>query len=148
MSGQTSYNITSADAVFMLTVGVLYPTPQQLQSFEADKAWETEDIEPAETRMGVDGAFAAGWVPVPIEQRIYLLPGSPSARIFDVWYNSENVSRTKYFATCTITLTSNGQKYVGQNGVLRRYKPMPDGEKVLSGRQFTIEWGSFTSAVL
>lgn len=149
MSGTvTNLDITSANSVFMLAISILYPTPQQLQAFAADRAFETEEVEPAETKMGVDGQFAAGWVPVPVQQTIMFLPGSPSARIFDVWYEAQQASRSIYFATATISLPGIGRKATMQQGVLRRYQALPNAEKVLADRTFSIEWGGISTAVL
>ena len=53
-------DITSSSAVFMLSVPLVFPVPQQLQGFSTDDAFDTDSVEPGETKMGVDGIFSAG----------------------------------------------------------------------------------------
>lgn len=146
MSG--SNTITSANAVFMLAVLPLFPVPQQLQGFMADRAFDTDAVEIAQTVMGVDGVFSAGFIPYPTPQNIHIMPDSPSSIIFETWVAAEKVAQEKFFATATIALPSVGRNYTLQRGVLTRFAPIPGAERVLVGRTFTITWGSIDPAVL
>ena len=56
-------DITSANAKLILTCEELYPSGVELQMFSTNQAWNADALQVAETRMGVDGHMAAGYVP-------------------------------------------------------------------------------------
>lgn len=136
--------ITSANSVFMLAVANLYPVPQQLQGYAADAAFATDDIEPAETFMGVDGKMSAGFVPVAIPQTISLQADSDSILLFDAWLNAEKAAREIYYASAIISLPAIGREYTLTRGVLTRAKPLPDAKKTLQPVEYRITWESIT----
>ena len=51
----SEYDITAVNSVFTLTVPGLYNAPITLQNYAADRAFETESRELAETAMSIDG---------------------------------------------------------------------------------------------
>ena len=53
-------NITSANAVIVMTVEDLFPAGVRLEQFATDQALDGDDHEYAQARMGVDGQLAAG----------------------------------------------------------------------------------------
>ncbi len=140
--------ITSANSVFSLTVTTLYLTPQTLQGYMADAAFEQEGVDIAETVLGVDGILSAGWVPQAYTQTISLMPNSPSSVLFETWAATENTLQDKLTANATITLKSTGRKYSLQNGYLTNYKPIPDAGRVLKGRPFRIVWNTVLPAAM
>lgn len=149
MSGTVqSYNITSANVVFLLSIGLLYPTPQQLQGFSPDDMFETEEADIAEVQMGADGQVAAGWVPNLFKETIRLLASSPSCRMFDDLYAAQSASRSIYPLTGTVYLGGLKSKVSRQNGTMTRYAPYAPAKKVFEYRTFEITWGNSSLAVL
>ena len=64
--------ITAANSVLLLSVASLFDVPQRIQGFSADNITNTDNLNNAETLMGVDGRLSAGWVAVAIPQTITL----------------------------------------------------------------------------
>ena len=56
-------NITSADAIMIMTVEGLYPVGIPITNFSVDQMADSDEHEYAQARMGVDGGLAAGFVP-------------------------------------------------------------------------------------
>lgn len=134
-------NITSANAVIMLSIPEVFSAPQQIQGFSAENVFSTDQLVIAETQMGVDGQFAAGFVFVPIPQRFSLMASSPSVSIFDAWYNAMQTALSIIRATAVIQLPAIDRKWTMLDGVLTGYPLLPDAGRVLAPRQFTITWG-------
>lgn len=149
MSGSVqSYNITSANVSFFLSVFLLYPTPQQIQGFAPDQMFETEAADIAEVQMGADGQVASGWVPNLFKESIMLLASSPSCQIFDNIYTAQKASRSIYPITGTVYLGGLQSKVSRQNGTLTRYAPYAPAKKVFEYRTFEITWGTSSSALI
>lgn len=134
--------ITSANSIFTIAVSGLYNSPVQLQGYAADRAWETEGIEIAETLMGVDGKLSAGYTPQPVTQTIHLQADSASIDLFDTIFNATKASKEVYRLTGSIVLPATGKAYSCRRGVLKNYKPLPDGAKTLQPVDFQIVWES------
>jgi hypothetical protein len=132
--------ITAANAVYMLGVAGLFPTPQQLQGFSADAAFDTDASEPAEVVMGVDGRMSAGFVPFLTRQTISIMPDSPSSLLFEDWLAAQKAAREVYLANAVITLTSVNRAYVLTQGVMTSIVSIPGTRKVLQARNFIITW--------
>lgn len=139
-------SLTAANAVIMLSIPLVFPTPVQLQGFAADDIFSTEALDSAEVQMGVDGVMSAGFVFVPVQQRFVLQADSASNFIFDTWYNVQQGAKELFFATGLITLTSVGLKFAMVKGALTSYMPLPDAKKILQPRSFGITWQSAASA--
>lgn len=139
-------SITSANAVLVISVANLFPTPVQLQQFAADDIYTIDPLPAAEVVMGVDGRLSAGFVYAPVVQGISLQADSASNVLFDTWWAAERQARDKFFATGTITLTSIGRKYAMTQGALTTYPAIPDGARVLRPRKFHITWESIIPA--
>lgn len=140
--------ITGANSVFMISVAGLFPAPIQLQGFSAERAWSTDSVSNAETQMGVDGTFVAGWVPAPVKQTISLLANSTSKILFNTIYAAEQAAREKYVISGTIYLPATGETFDLSNGYLTDFKPMPDFSKVLQPMDFAITWGSVVNSLV
>lgn len=132
--------ITSANAVFMLSVASVFPTAQQIQDFGVDEAFDTEAVETAEIQLGVDGIAVAGWVPRLVKQTITLLASSQSFTMFEDWITAQDKINEILYASATITIPSIARKYSCAQGVLSRYPSLPNVRKVLQQRQFEITW--------
>ena len=132
--------ITSANAIFMISVASVFPAPVQLQGFGVDEAFDTEATDVAETQVGVDGYGVAGWIPRQVPMTITLLASSPSFLIFEEWVTAQDKLNEILYASCVISIPSIGRKYAGALGALTRYPQLPNVRRVLQQRQFVITW--------
>ncbi|MBO1325345.1 hypothetical protein K2X14_11600 [Acetobacter sp. TBRC 12305] len=133
-------DITAANAIFTITVPGLYNAPVTLQNFAADRAWETSELEMAETEMSIDGYLNAGWVPNPVDQTISLAASSDSVVVFEAIMAAQQTARTLYRLGAEITLKATGRKYTMVNGLLRAMAPTPSAARVLEARTFSVRW--------
>lgn len=135
-------SITSATAQLSLGVTSLYDSPQSIQGFAVDDAFDTEALEMAETAMGVDGILTGGYVPNPTVMTITLMGDSDSIRFFDNWVGATRNVRDLYYAFGTIYLVAVKKKFTMTKGILRTYPQMPDAKKTLQPVKYTIVWQS------
>ncbi len=141
-------SITSANAVFMLSIGALYASPQQLMNFATDDIFDVDAIQAAEAQMGVDGHLTAGHVFEPVQMKIAFMADSPSIPIFENWEANQRKVGDVYAASGSITLTGVNRQYTLNNGFLVTYPVMPSAKKVLQPRVFGITWESVTPSRL
>jgi len=134
-------NITSANAVLILSVPLFLPTPVQIQGFETDDVLDVEEITRIETRMGVDGFFVGGYIYAEKPIIYTLSPASPSCDWFDAWSDAEDAALIAAPAVGTITYTAIGKTYALANGFKTRGTPLPSAKKTLGPRKFRIVWG-------
>lgn len=140
--------ITSANSVFTISVPGLFPVPQQLKGYSAERAWNSDNIELAEVQMGVDGRMTSGYTPNPVSQTVSLQADSPSKSIFTSIVNAMRAAREVYYISGTIDLPSTGESFVCTRGVLKAAKSLPDAGKVLQPMDFTIIWESITPTLI
>jgi hypothetical protein len=140
--------ITSANAVFTLTIPSIYPVPQQLQMWAADDAFSVDSIQIAETRMGVDGKLSAGFTPAIVPVTLTFQPDSPSIAIFDFWATTSQAQLRTYEASATILIPATGKSYTLTKGILVNFKPLPDAKKVLEPQSYTLHWESVKPALV
>jgi hypothetical protein len=138
--------ITSANSVFALAVLGLFDTPVLIQGFGTDDAFDTESLAPAETQMGVDGNFSAGWVPVAVPVNITLQADSDSNVLFETWYAFEQQQQEKFVAQGSILLPATGRKYTLTRGFLTAIAMTPGAKKVLQPRRYSVTFGKITPA--
>ena len=139
-------SITSANSVYTLSIATIFANPIQLQGYAADDAFTTASITTAEVQMGVDGVMASGFVYAPTVQEITLLANSPSAALFDQWYQAQIQAKDVYAASGVIRLPSLQVKWTMTNGTLTSFMPIPDAKRVLQARKFGITWQSAISS--
>lgn len=140
--------ITSANAVFVLSLPDVLGVAVQLQGWAADDAFAAEAIEPTEVQMGVDGTLSAGYRPRPFPVPITLQASSPSASIFDAWNTAQTTALEAFACSANITLASTGKTYVLSNGYLTSYTPFPEAKGVLQPLKHTITFESIVAAVI
>jgi len=134
-------DITSANAVFLLSVQDVFPTPQILQGFATDDAFATGEVDVAEVMKGVDGFMSYGFVPFITHMNIVFQADSPSIpNTMEVWLSAELAVRRKFAANATITLAALGKVYQMVNGVVTRMTPIPPGKKILQPQSYAIAW--------
>lgn len=139
--------ITAANAVLTLSVTNLFPVPQQIQGFAADDVFDTEDLETAETSMGVDGKLSAGFVFNPVKQGFTLQADSASNDFFESIYAAELAARDKFELNGSVLLPAVGKLYTMTTGYMNGYKPISDAKRTLQPRKFMITWQSVLPAV-
>lgn len=132
--------LTSANSILLLSIQNLYNVPIPIQGFATDDAFATEEVENAETQMGVDGVFSAGYTPYPTPLHINLQADSLSNDFFDAWIGAEKTAREKYVANGSILIQATGSLYTFTRGFLTRFQMFPEGKKILQPRRFTIEF--------
>jgi hypothetical protein len=138
----TPLSITSANAIYLLSIPGVFPVAQQLTGFGVDEAFDTEAAEISEIKLGVDGVFAAGWTPRITKQTITLLAASQASfTIFETWIAAQDTTMSVVYATGTIILPAIQRKYTLYPGALTRFPALPNVKKVLADRQFEISWG-------
>ena len=133
-------SITSANSVFMLSFGSLFPIPQKLEGYSADDSFMVDDVEIAQTVMGVDGKMSSGYVPTQKVMTITFQPDSPSIQKFEYLIAATKAAKDTFNLSGTISLSSIGRAYALTNGVLTNYKPLPDAKKVLQPVTYKITW--------
>lgn len=134
-------DITSANAVLMLTVPAVLTIPTQLQGFAADDIYDFEEVDVAETLMGVDGQLSGGIVYRPKGQTITFQADSPSVAVMDAWNQAQQVGIAVYPGYMNVTLTSIRKSFTCGPGILTRVTPIPAGKRVLQPQRYRIEWG-------
>lgn len=132
--------ITSADAIYTITVPGLLNAPFTLKNFSADRAFETEARELAEESMSVDGYLNVGWVANAVSQTITLQASSYEADAFDSIIMAQDQARTIYRLGAVIQLPSIGKKYTLTRGYLRSAVQIPSAARVLEARTFEVRW--------
>lgn len=133
-------SITSANAKISLTIAGVFDQAQRIQGFSADNIFGTEAQEPVETQMGLDRKLSGGKVPVPVNFNITLMADSPSGIVFDNWNDQMEVANDVYTCEGLVVLPSLKTQWTLTRGFLVSYMPIPDGEKVLKARKFTIRF--------
>lgn len=136
----SDYDITAANSVYTITVPGLYNAPITLENYAADRAFETEARELAETAMSIDGYLNAGWIPNPVTQTIALAASSESALIFDAIVMAQDARRGLYRMGAEIQIPAIGRKYTMVRGLLRSIVGVPTAGRVLEARHFEITW--------
>ena|SRR5690348_13339364 len=135
-------SITSVNAILMLSITDVFNSPQRLREFSTDDIYSVEPVQVAEVRMGVDGVLTGGLVNNPRVQNIMLQADSPSNAVFDAWNAQQQRDQEVYYADMVTTLKSLGTKWTHTKGILTTFPIIPQGQKVLGPRQFTITWQS------
>lgn len=141
-------SITSANAVFMLSITGLFPTPVQLKGFSADDIYSVDAIDPVVTSMGVDGFLSGGMTFKEVKQSIMLQSDSASNAIFDTWQNNQLNAVDVFVANAVVTLKSLGTEWIMTRGFLTSFPPLPDAGQTLKPRKYQITWNSVFPNVL
>lgn len=132
--------ITSADGVLTITVKDLFNAPIQLENWETDRAWETQDRAIAESRMSVDGKLNMGFIPTPTDMTLRFSPNSPSVGYFETIQTSSEQMRRPFILNAELTLPGLHRRYTFSNGHLLSLTPIPGGARTLEGRAFALRW--------
>lgn len=139
--------ITSANSIVTLSVAGLFPVPQQLQGYAADRAWESSALKMTESVMGVDGKKSSGYIFNVVEQTFSLQADSNARAIFTAIINAQKAAREIYVISGTITLPATGEEFICVNGTLQDAKMLPDAGKVLAHMDYVIVWQSINPSI-
>lgn len=139
-------NITSANAVAVLVVESLYPVGIILENFTTDQAVDGDDHEYAQTRMGVDGGLAAGFVPNPWNVTISLEASSPSLKVMQDLAQAMQTNRRTYEVQLIITIPSLEQVHTYRKGVLVSGKDMPGLKRTLDPTSWRFTFAKYNQA--
>ncbi len=140
--------ITSANAVVTVTVQGLYNSPVRLQGFSTDKAWDIAAQVVTETQIGVDSRKTAGLVFNAVKQTFSFQADSPSVQFFESIYAAQIAARELYYLSATIDLPATGESYVCNKGTLEDYNSLASAGKVLTPREFSINWQNIVPSVM
>lgn len=140
--------ITSANAVFTLSIPDIFPVPITLQGFATDDAFDNENVELAEAKMGVDGRMSAGYTPNPTKMTLHFQADSDSIDIIEQWGGAMKAAQEVFFAQASIVMQSVGRSYTFTQGALTGFKNLPDAKKLLEPVTYTITWESVNPANL
>ena len=124
-------NITSANATAYMVVKDLYDTGFALNNFSTDQAVDQGEDTIAETRIGVDGNMAAGYVPSIKTVNIQFEAASPSVPYMNNVYLASQKNRRTYEITLVVKVPAVGKTYTYSGGVLKTGKVLPSLKKVL-----------------
>lgn len=124
-------DITSANAVLVLTAGKLFPAGVTLQGFATDQSYSQDELQVTEDRMGVDGNLVAGWIPSIKPVTIMLEASSPSYTAMATLYRAMEMARAPIICSLVATVPSIGRVFTWSEGVLKSGTPVPSGKKIL-----------------
>jgi hypothetical protein len=138
--------ITAANSEFILTIPLVFSVPQPLDGYATDDAFDSEDVSPAEAKIGVDAKMSAGYTPYLFKQVIHLQADSDAIQVFDDWRQAMDTVREVFFAQGKIILPAVGKIVTLTKGVLTRAKPLPDVKKLLEPQSYEVTWQKVTVA--
>lgn len=140
--------ITSANSIFLLSVGTIYPVKQRIEGFASDSSWMFDRVTNKELQLGVDGGLSAGWLPHLSSQTVTVQPDKSGYEIFLTWQETEESIREVIFADATIAYPAINRRFVLSNGVLTSFSPLPDAKKTLQPLTYQITWGTITPSLI
>jgi hypothetical protein len=134
--------LTSANSDFVLVIPDVFAGPVVLQGYATDDAFGSEDTNPTEAKIGVDGHKSSGFTPYLVKMLIHLQADSPANDIFDQWNGALYAAQDDLTASGSIISPSLGKAWTLNNGSLTRFKPIPDAKKIFEARTYEITWES------
>ncbi len=137
--------ITGSSLIFTFSVQTYSPAPVTIQGYSPDASVDGESMAIAEVMKGIDGFGSAGFLNTTLVTPFEIIADQPSCAFIDGWAAAEkvlngSVGDVLYAQNAVLTYPGLGTKFNATQGVLRNYKPVPTGQRLLRPRQFTIEW--------
>lgn len=130
--------LTTANSAFTLSVRDLFPVPQSLQGYATDDSFATENVQPVQVFMGVDGQLSAGFVPYATVITFTFQADSPSIPFFDTVLEAQKANNEAFIFDGAGILQGTGEKYAMTKGFTTDVSPMSAGAKTLQPRAFQI----------
>lgn len=128
--------LTAANSIITLSVPNLIPSPVQLQGFATDNIFESDAVETAETKMGVDGNLSAGIVLVETPFTVHLQADSDSNLLFETWDQTQQQQKDVYFGDITVALPSVQRVYTLTKVVLKTSNRLPNAARTMQPRAY------------
>lgn len=138
--------ITDANSEFSLSVPDVFPTPQPIQGYATDDAFDTENVAPNEALMGVDGRLSGGYTPYPVKLRFVLQADSDSNDVIDQWRQAMDSATEAFDCSVTIACPSIGKRYTFLRGFLTGATPTAQGKKVLMPQTYEVTFEQLITA--
>lgn len=123
-----------------MVVDSLFPAGFNLEAFSTDQSLAMGEETVTETRMGVDGKMAAGFVPSIKSVTISFEQFSPSVEYLEQLYQAMQANKKTYEVTLVATVPSIGKTYTFTGGVLKTAKPFADHKKVLDPVNYSFDF--------
>ena len=138
--------LTDANAAISLAVPEVFAVPVPISGFSVDDMFDTENVAPNETLMGVDGVLSGGYTPYPVKLKIVLQADSPSNIYFDQWRQAMDAATEAYTAELTITAPGPGKIWTFTRGFLTGDMPTPGAKKIFQPQTYEITFNSVSAA--
>ena len=135
-------DITSANAVLILTVDNLFPAGIRLEQFATDQSFSQGDLAVAEDRLGVDGNLVAGWVPSLKTVTIMLEASSPSYTAMAQLFRACERKRGIYQCSLVATVSSINCIFTWSGGILKSGTLVPAAKKVLDPTTWVFDFAN------
>lgn len=138
--------LTTANSAATLLARGFFPTPFALEGYSTDDSFSTEDVNPAEVQMGVDGKLSGGFVPVAKVVTYMFQADSPSLDRLDAIVAFQESQRENVLFDGTMFIQGSQDKIALTKGFLTSYTPPGNSKKTLQPRKFTFTFEAFTKA--
>lgn len=136
-------DITSANAKLIFTCEELYPSGVEIQQFSTNQAFSSENIQVAETRMGVDGHMAAGYVPNIKVVTVQLEASSTSRRYFEQVQKAMIANQRPYKCSLTAIIPSIGEQVIWSEGVMQAGAVTSTAARVMEPTAWTFHFEQY-----
>jgi hypothetical protein len=136
-------DITSANAKLILTCEELYPSGVEVMMFSTNQAVSSDALQTAETRMGVDGHMAAGYVPNIKSVTVQLEASSPSRRYFQTIHKAMIANQRIYKVSLTAIIPSIGEEVIWSEGVLQNGSITSTAARVLEPTSWVMHFEKY-----
>lgn len=138
--------LTTANSAATLSARGVFPIPFRLEGYATDDSFATEDVNPAEVQMGVDGKLSAGYVPVARVVTFMFQADSPSLDYLDQVVAVQDAGRENVIFDGTMLIQGTQDKIAMTKGFLTSFTPPGNSKKTLQPRKFTFTFQNFTKA--
>lgn len=123
--------LTATDAIVAVQVSGLFDTPEIIDEFEMDNAWQLSDITIAQTVLTLDGQLAGGYVPSIVDFTVNVLPTSLSKSMFVSWMQNSRTNQAMFKGTFNITIPSERANYILKDVIMVTGKILPNVNSIL-----------------
>jgi hypothetical protein len=135
-------DITSANATVAMSVAEgLFSI--NLENFSADSSFTSDTVQAAETRMGVDGHMAAGYVPNIKTMTIQLEASSPSRRYMQTIQKAMIANQRLYKVSLTAIIPSIGEQVIWSEGVMQNGTVTSTAARVMEPTAWTFHFEKY-----
>ena len=138
-SGQATF-ITAADSIVTLACPPIFTLPQTLEGFGENQVFRVPKVTIAQTKMGIDGLMAAGYIFVKQPWNFTFIASSPSCAVFDAVKAAQDAALAPFYWNGFVASPSLGVSFELINGIMSDYSPASDAAQVYQDREFDFVW--------